>query len=56
MQPTSQLACHLVAWFAAMVTVGAWTTSAFLRPRTGTDRLRLTGDRLLGVARGAGLV
>lgn len=48
---TTQFAVDLLVWLAAAVTMGAWTTAAFIRPRRGANRLRLDGDRLLGLAR-----
>ncbi|GAB2490018.1 cytochrome c oxidase assembly protein [Luteococcus sediminum] len=53
---TTQFAVDLLVWIAAAVTMGAWTTAAFIRPRRGPQRERLVGDRLLGLARLSGLI
>lgn len=53
---TTQFAVDLLVWIAASVTMGAWTTAAFIRPRRGENRLMLVGDRALPLARLSSLV
>ncbi|MEL4358999.1 MULTISPECIES: cytochrome c oxidase assembly protein [unclassified Luteococcus] len=48
---TTQFAVDLLVWLASAVTMGAWTTAAFIRPADGKYRLRLDGSRLLPLAR-----
>lgn len=48
---TTQFAVDLLVWLASAVTMGAWTTAAFIRPAVGNQRLRLDGSRLLPLAR-----
>ncbi|MGO4958431.1 cytochrome c oxidase assembly protein [Luteococcus sp. Sow4_B9] len=52
----TQFAVDLLVWITASVTMGAWTTAAFIRPRRGENRLMLVGDRALPLARLSSIV